>query len=170
VVNWELRRAEEDMVDALAQLEAASYPSDEAAAPATIRMRVREASPFFQVALIDGEVLAGFVNGTLSAEASLRHESMFKHDPRGHTLCVHSVVVDRRLRRKGLGLAMLRRYVEHLRAARAGGDAAVAGVERVVLCCKEPLKGFYERAGFKLIGPSSLEWGKDKWFEMTLTL
>jgi hypothetical protein len=45
--------------------------------------------------------LIGFVNGTLSSGPSLEHDSMTRHDPKGRTLCIHSVVIAPELRRRG---------------------------------------------------------------------
>lgn len=73
-------------------LEAASYPADEAASEDGIRFRQKEAGAFFVVARSKNDELVGFVNGTLTAAAELDHDSMSSHDPKGTTLCIHSVV------------------------------------------------------------------------------
>lgn len=39
---------------------------------------------------------------------------------------------------------------------------------RIALICKENLVGFYSACGFKMVGPSSVVHGKDKWFEMNV--
>jgi ribosomal protein S18 acetylase RimI-like enzyme len=75
---------------------------------------------------------------------------------------VHSVVVDRALRRQGVGLALVRAVVARARE--------LPGVERVLLICKEPLIGLYEAGGFRLVGPSDVVVGADPWFAMELEL
>ena len=48
---------------ALYELEAASYPADEAATEGKMALRIREAPEFFRAAY-DAEGLLGFINGT----------------------------------------------------------------------------------------------------------
>lgn len=52
--------------------------------------------------------LAGFVCGTLSQGEELSHESMHLHDADGATLCIHSVAVAEKFRRRGYATAMLK--------------------------------------------------------------
>ena len=39
-------------------------------------------------------------------------------------------------------------------------------VEQVLLLCKKNLIGFYEGAGFRMVGPSEVVHGADQWYEM----
>ena len=144
-------------------LERASYPEDEAATEEGIRMRIAEAGEFFVLAETESRTLAGFVNGTLTTGDALTHESMESHEPSGHLLCIHSVVVEEKQRRTGVGLRMLEHYLERLRSP----DSRV---KEVRLICKDKLKTFYTKAGFSLIGPSAVVHGKEQWFEMKLVL
>ena len=41
-------------------------------------------------------------------------------------------------------------------------------IARVTLACKQYLIKFYEKAGFKLLGPSTFVHGPDAWFTMAL--
>eukprot|EP01043_Picozoa_sp_COSAG02_P031281 COSAG02_NODE_2033_length_10056_cov_31.055539_9_plen_83_part_00 len=41
---------------------------------------------------------------------------MSKHDPAGTTLCIHSVVTTREMRRRGVAQRMLADYIAHIRA------------------------------------------------------
>ena len=108
-----------------------------------------------------GEDVVGFVNGTLSKESKLTHESMSHHDPQGSTLCIHSVVVRESLRRQGLGRRMLRHYVEEVQGKEQ--------VRAIALICKEYLVDFYKQCGFVMVGPSDVEHGADPWYEMRIT-
>ena len=58
---------------------------------------------------------------------------MQRHVSDGRTLCVHSVVTAAPLRRKGVGLWMMKCYMAHARAS---------PIDRVLLLCKERLVGF----------------------------
>jgi ribosomal protein S18 acetylase RimI-like enzyme len=151
------------MLAEITALEAASYPADEAASPENIAYRVRNAAPYFRVAVgssgdgndTTAEVL-GFVNGTLSHEPSLTHESMSVHEADGSSLCVHSVVTHPKHRRKGVASAMLRAYLAGLPAQ----------VQRVLLLTKEALIPLYRQCGFELVGVSQVVHGQTPWFEM----
>ena len=156
------RRANGRDARALFALEEASYPSDEAATLAGIVKRIDEAGDFFLVAEVDGEI-AGFVNGTLTTSSELTHDTMSTHEPTGSLLCVHSVVVAPELRRKGLALSMLGRYLDGLKGSGPG-----ARVREIRLLCKEVLRPLYEKAGFELVGPSKVVHGKDQWLEMKM--
>lgn len=55
--------------------------------------------------------MVGFICGTCCPGSELSHETMSGHDPAGPTLCIHSVVVDEKFRRKGYATTMLKVYV-----------------------------------------------------------
>ena len=146
-------------LDAIAALEADSYPADEAASPERLGERIAVAGDCFLVGELPGE-LVGFVCGTRAAEPTLTHASMAGHVPAGPSLCIHSVVVARARRRQGLASHLLGAYVDHARG--------LLGVERLLLICKQHLQPLYAQAGFTLIGPSAVVHGQDPWFEMRL--
>ena len=78
------------------------------------QMRIEQAADVFLVAMRPDDpsgAVVGFVCGTRTAAPALTHASMSTHDPEGPLLCVHSVVVDPGLRRKGLARKMLRAYL-----------------------------------------------------------
>lgn len=157
-----------------AQLEASSYPPDEAASPATLDFRCERAPAFFR-ALYDerrGGELVGFVVGTCSTavHGRLEHASMSSHDESGKgplTLMVHSVVVAEARRRRGLGRAMLREYLRQLATSSA---APACRVSRVLLISKLPNLPLYLACGFSLVGRSTVAHGRDSWYELELDL
>lgn len=157
-------RSERDL-DRVAALEAASYPPDEAASPDKIRFRQQHAGAFFLAASLASDTaenrVVGFVNGTLAAGEELTDESMSEHDPRGSTLCIHSVVVDSALRRQGLARAMLKQYVREMVETQHQ-------VKRIALISKAHLVGFYVSCGFTVTRLSPVVHGKDPWFELVL--
>ncbi|GLC71902.1 hypothetical protein PLESTF_001179100 [Pleodorina starrii] len=110
----------------------------------------------------DPEVV-GYVCGTCTNAGRLTHDSMATHDPEGSLLCIHSVVVEAALRRKGLATRLLRAYVLYV-------QATTPNLRAVRLICKQDLIGLYEKAGFRLLGPSDVVHGRDPWFEMALEL
>ncbi|CAN0176643.1 unnamed protein product [Ectocarpus fasciculatus] len=133
-----------------------------------MRFRRANAGDFFLEATLKtsgegGGELVGFVCGTCSQGEELSHESMHLHDPNGQTLCIHSVVVAEKFRRRGYATAMLKTYVENVALTQPR-------VRRVCLIAKAGLLGMYASCGFALKGLSPVVHGKDPWFEMRIDL
>ena len=139
-------------------MELAYYPPDEAASPEM--MRFRRTNQFFLVAL-DETSVHGFINGTLSKGESLDHDSMSNHDPGGDLLCIHSVVVAESHRRKGIASKMLLEYLMHI------GECEV---RKVALLSKAALIPLYKGVGFINKGPSSVQHGKDVWYQLEMDM
>ena len=99
-------------------------------------------------------------------EKALRH-----HDSNGRYLAIHSVAVDEKYRKLGVGSAMLRDYVEAMERWNRGaveGSRKKSGVpmEKIVLMAKKELLAFYVRSGFQVTKVSDIVHGKDQWFEL----
>lgn len=162
-----------DEIDGAFAIEAASYPADEAATLDGLRMRQRVAGSFFLgcyygdgVPDVGSGALIGFVCGTCCAGTELTDETMSTHSdaPDATTLCIHSVVVEERHRRRGIATAMLREYLRRL----VRGDHATAKVTDVFLIAKAHLISFYTSCGFVTQRLSPVVHGADPWFEMRL--
>ena len=166
---------------AVAEMEANSYPPDEKASPEALAFRQQNANEFFLVGMRMGDTearqaatlpagdasasaadaLVSYVCGTLTTGTTLTHESMSEHDPSGTTLCVHSVVTCGSSRREGIGTKTLRAYCRWV-------ATRFEEIDVILLLCKKHLIGFYEGAGFKMVGESSVVHGADQWYEMRL--
>ncbi|GIL89074.1 hypothetical protein Vretimale_16198 [Volvox reticuliferus] len=149
-------------------LESSSYPDDEAATREKLDFRIQHASNVFMVAMQcrdvgSDPVVVGYVCGTCTNAGHLSHASMATHDHEGGLLCIHSVVVDAPMRRKGLATRLLRAYVPYV-------QATTPHLRGIRLICKHNLIGLYEKAGFILVGPSDVVHGRDPWFEMAMEL
>lgn len=164
-----------DLAD-ISALEISSYPPDEAASFAGMAYRLKSAPDLCwllrEPALSSNEnddtakrPLIGFVIGTAATAGStaLPEESMSRHDAAGTVVCVHSVVVQEDLRRRGFAADMLHQFVERLKRAEHG-------YERVVLITKRLLVPLYSSVGFVEDGPSRIEHGQDAWINMRLEL
>ena len=81
-------------------------------------------------------------------------------DRSGSILAIHSVVVKPALRRRGIALRALRRYVHDVRRGRTCATIA--------LIAKAPLLPLYRKAGFEVQGLSEIVHGRDPWFECAL--
>jgi GNAT superfamily N-acetyltransferase len=82
------------------------------------------------------------------------------HTEDGRTICLHSLCVHPDFSRKGLGTILLQSYVQRIR------DSGVAS--RIALICRDRYIPFYERAGFKKMGPSKCQYGGGNWVDMVL--
>lgn len=152
-----------DDVNIAHAIERDGYPEDEAASKEKLEERQRSAGSFFLGAYrADDNELLGFICATRCKEESLTHESMSSHVPGGPTLCIHSVAVGRKHRRQGIALVMLKAYVEHC--------AAFRSIRRLRLIAKAYLLALYARSGFTVLGVSSVQHGKDQWYEMGFDL
>ena len=88
---------------------------------------------------------------------------MQTHDADGTVLCIHSVCVSSELRRRKIGLRLLKAYISTVKLSSPQ-------VRSIRLICKPYLVHFYELAGFKVEGPSDIVHGKDQWIECALDL
>ena len=100
-------------LETIERLEAEEYPADEAASPAQMKRRLKDAGEFFLCCEKATAGLVGYVCGTLAPPGTktLTEETMSTHDPDGTALCIHSVCVTRDHRRQGVATRMLEAYV-----------------------------------------------------------
>ena len=159
----EFALVKESDLDELMDLELAGYPADEAATPASMAKRVAEAGDIFLVARpASGGPIVAFVCSTRTSSVEYTHEAMEQHEAGTSSVCIHSVCVDKRWRRRGVARAALAEYV------RRCGDGSFVNVKRAMLICKEHLIPLYKGAGFTLVGPSAVVHGQDPWFDMAM--
>lgn len=161
--------AHKDLLGAIADLEADSYPADEKASEDRLRQRAAVAPEYFRVLWLVEDTGAeggrrtctcvGFVCATSRDRERIDEDAMAKHDEGGQSLCIHSVVTAKGWRRRGLAKYMVQTFLlQH------GGRH-----KRCLLLTKERNRSLYESAAFKLIGPWPYTHGEDKWLEMEYT-
>ncbi|KAK4052711.1 hypothetical protein OIV83_001998 [Microbotryomycetes sp. JL201] len=143
------------------ELESAGYPADEAASLESLRSRQQGAPELF-LGAYDGQTLVGFVCGTLTDKATLTHDSMSTHVPDAPYVAIHSVCVASSHRRQGIALGLVRDYIARLRSAGRYHGALLIAHDNLI-----PL---YQKAGFELVGKSSVVHGSEPWFEMKADL
>eukprot|EP01080_Neovahlkampfia_damariscottae_P003819 gene3819-6980_t len=146
----------------VAILEEAGYPSDEAASKENLLYRLKNAGDYFLGHFDENEKIIGYVCGTLSNDEKLTHDSMFEHVKNGETLCIHSVVVAEKARRKGLGTKIMNEYLIEIKKHKS--------IKRIFLLCKENLISFYKNCGFELMGPSEVVHGQELWYDMKMMI
>ncbi|KAL1659062.1 acyl-CoA N-acyltransferase [Schizophyllum commune] len=165
-----------DLETAIA-IEKASYPEDEAANLEAFRYRQSQAPDLFLGAYLpvhsDGAssssqnnnntpslTLIGYISATTSPASTLTHDSMSTHVPGASSVCIHSVCVAPEYRRRGIALKLLKEYISTL------DNATNTPYTRILLIAHDDLVPLYEKAGFTLVGPSTVQHGARPWFEM----
>lgn len=162
--TFELRRVEAQDLQEISEVELDSYPPDEAATFDQIQYRFNQAQRFFYAYFKASDAqdeIIGFVNGTLTSSPTLTHESMSNHEPTGRNLCIHSVVIHPKYRRRGYAKQMLSKYVQ--RICEEEND-----VQKMLLISKAYLLEFYINGGFHVRRLSPVVHGQDPWFELAL--
>lgn len=159
-MDLEIRQITRDEIEQIHQLEAESYPDDEAASFDMFLYRWKEAPDLLLAAFHDQELI-GFVCGTRYHGDTITNECMKMHIPHGKSVCIHSVVVKSMYRRRGIALQLLDSYIRTM-------DSEQSDVTHILLICKSNLIPLYTRAGFILRGKSEVVYGKDPWYELAL--
>eukprot|EP00062_Callorhinchus_milii_P022163 gi/632979648/ref/XP_007906586.1/ PREDICTED: serotonin N-acetyltransferase [Callorhinchus milii] len=106
--------------------------------------------------------LVAFVIGSGWDKEKLSQDALTIHVPDAPTVHIHVLAVHHKCRQQGKGSIILWRYLQYLRC--------LAMVKRAVLMCEDFLIPFYQKAGFKDIGPSGVAVGPLTFTEMEYTL
>ncbi|KAK2067577.1 hypothetical protein P8C59_001305 [Phyllachora maydis] len=80
------------------------------------------------------------------------------HQRDGRTVAVHSLVVAPKLHGCGLGKMIVKAFLQQV------NNAGIA--DRVALVCQDYLVRYFERFGFKRLGPSEAKFGGGAWNDM----
>ena len=157
-----VRYGTEKDIDRIAEIEALSFPSAEAATRKSIAERMVVFPECFWVLEEKGEILS-FINGMATDKADLADEMFDRaemHDNNGKWQMLFSVATDPACRSLGLAGTVMTRVIDDSRKRNKAG---------IVLTCKEGLLGFYSKFGFVNEGVSSSVHGGAVWYQMRLT-
>ncbi|KAK4211674.1 hypothetical protein QBC37DRAFT_402223 [Rhypophila decipiens] len=84
------------------------------------------------------------------------------HQESGRTVALHSLAVSPKLQGCGLGITIVKAYLQQM------NNSGLA--DRVSLICQEYLVSYYERFGFTHVGKSNAQFGGGGWHDMTFAL
>ena len=158
-----IRTASMTDLAALTVVEAACFPTAEAATEKDFAARLTVyPNHFWLLETEEGEVVS-FVNGMVTDEAHLRDEMYADatlHNERGAWQMIFGVNTLPAYRRQGLAEQVLRRVI---------ADAKAQGRKGCVLTCKDALVHYYAKFGFENEGVSESTHGGVVWYEMRLT-
>ncbi|MCI1727739.1 MAG: GNAT family N-acetyltransferase [Lachnospiraceae bacterium] len=157
-----IRKIKPDELDAVASIEAACFPPEEAASPKQIKERYRVFPECFWGAEDEEGRLVGFVDGCMTDRPTL--PDSFYADPACHQKDGAWQTV--------FGLNVLPEYrhqkiATHLMMEMIS-ESDRRGKKGVVLTCKDHMMPFYDSLGFRWRGVSASTHGGAKWNDMLL--
>ncbi|MCK9239147.1 N-acetyltransferase [Desulfocurvus sp.] len=158
-----VRRVRPEDLDACHRLEQCCFPPAEAASREKVAARIERFPEAFLVAEADG-VVVGQVSCGATHKDDITDEAfkaLIGHHPDGRNLVVFTLTTDPGWRKRGVASALMARLL---------ADARARGRARVLLLCKDDLKGFYQGLGFADGGLSASTHGGTTWSEMRLDL
>lgn len=156
-----LRTASLDDLSAVTALEAACFPTAEAATEADFRKRLIAYPDRFWL-LFEGDTLVSFINGMVINETTIRdelYEDATLHRPDGAYQAIFGVNTHPDYRRQGFAAQVMETVI-------AQGKAE--GRKGCILTCKEPLIHYYEKFGYQNQGVSDSVHGGVVWYDMQL--
>lgn len=156
-----IRNAKIEDLDRLADMEAASYPREEGAGSESIKERIESFADCFWILEENGNIIS-FINGMSTDEEDLQdimYENAAMHNKAGKWQMIFSVVTDKSARCAGNASKLMKQVIK---------DCKSRGKAGIVLTCKDRLRGFYERFGYKDEGISHSNHGDAIWYQMRL--
>lgn len=145
------------------EIEISAYEGDEAATHEKIATRIEQYPQGFLIMELDGEVI-GFINSGCAHEVVMSDEAfkeLVGHDAEAPNVVIMSVVIDPSQQGKGYASAMMRTFIERMRAM---------DKRTIHLMCKERHVELYRRYGYQYVRPSASDHGGMAWHEMVMTL
>ena len=158
-----IRNATMEDLEILTAIEAACFPTAEAATEADFAARLAVYPNHFWLMEDDNGTLVSFVNGLVTDEPHLRDEMYADagfHDENGAWQMIFGVNTLPEYRRRGMAEQVLRQVIT---------DAKAQGRKGCVLTCKDKLLHYYGKLGFVNEGVSQSTHGGVVWYEMRLT-
>lgn len=159
-----IRHADISDLDALADIESASYPAAEGASRESIKARIEHFPDCFWILENENGEILSFINGMLTDRDNLTddmYDDPSMHNKDGKWLMIFSVVTHPKHLGCGYAGTVMCRVIEDMAAESKAG---------IVLTCKEKLLGFYSRFGFKNEGISASTHGDAVWYQLRLRL
>ena len=149
-------------LNAIAAVEAACFPSAEAASKAEFEERIKHYGDHFWLMFDNGKLIA-FVDGLVTDIPDLTDEMYERaeiHNSRGAWQMIFGVNTLPEYRRNGCAGTLINRCIN---------DAKTQGRKGVVLTCKDALIPYYSKFGFVNEGISKSVHGNVKWNQMRMT-
>lgn len=160
-MQLEIRQATLQDLDAVAGIEAASFPPAEAASKERFEGRLKAYGQHFWLLCIDGKPV-GVVDGMVT-DSPVIDDVMFEdptlHNEKGQWQAVFGLAVLPAYRRHGYAARLMQKFI---------AVAKAEGRKGCILTCKQRLIPYYEKFGYVNQGISKSVHGGATWFDMTL--
>ncbi|XP_064625450.1 serotonin N-acetyltransferase-like [Lineus longissimus] len=134
-----------------------AYPAEEAPSRENLANLHKVACDLF-LGFFEDDKLVAFICGSRYHGHHVTNESFETHLPNGETVIIHCLCTHRSRRRRGIALALLRTFVNHL-------QVAVPITRRILLLCHAYHIPVFTRAGFVFVDEVQLCLGPRKWYE-----
>lgn len=157
-----IRRATEEDIKELTEVEARCFPHQEAAGEESIASRIKWFASHFLVWEENGKIIS-FVNGMVTQQPHLQDEMYHNaslHDEGGMWQMIFGVDTLPEYQRQGYAEKVLNAFIEQAREENRKG---------LVLTCKDHMISYYKKFGFVEEGISDSHHGGCAWHEMRLT-
>jgi ribosomal protein S18 acetylase RimI-like enzyme len=144
-------------------IEISAYEGDEAATLEKIATRIALYPQGFLILEADGEVV-GFINSGCAHKVVMSDETfkeLVGHSAEAPNAVIMSVVVAPAHQGKGYSTALMREFVQRMRAM---------GKQTLHLMCKDRHVELYTRMGYRYVQPSASDHGGMAWHEMVMDL
>lgn len=160
--QYNIRNAQWQDLDKLAQIEAACFPAAEAATKETLAQRLQIYSKHFWVLELYDGTIVGFIDGFVTNQAAITDE-MFEqprlHDEAAAYQAVFGLNVLPDYRGRHYGIALMNALI---------ANARMAGRKGCILTCKENMISYYRKFGYQNQGLSQSKHGSAVWYDMLL--
>ena len=158
-----IRTATPEDLSTLYQIGCTCFPPAEMVPAEEYANRLRIYPHHFWVMELDNGRLAGFLNGMVTDEPTIRDEMFLNADLHREHGAWQAI----------FGLAVLPQYQKHGYASRLMehtiASARAQGRRGCILTCKQALIPYYKRFGYQDLGVSQSAYGGVIWHDMTLT-
>lgn len=159
----EIRNAKPEDLERIAQVEAASFPAEEAADKKTLEGRLNVYPNHFWLLERDGKLVSmvdGLVNNSEELLDSFYADPSL-HDEDGKWQMLFGVETVPEFRKRGYASILMKEVIK---------DCVNDSRKGIILNCKEEYVPFYERLGFKKNGDAKSEHGGKHWYRMVMDL
>jgi len=160
-MNIRIRKATNEDLAAIAEVEAICFPEAEAASKSSLEKRIKAFTESFFVAHIDEKII-GFINGCITDETII-HDQMFSdislHNPNGDYQAIFGLDVAPEYQNQGIAAQLMNHMIEATKSSSRKG---------LILTCKNKLIHYYAKFGFKNKGLSKSQHGGAEWYDMIL--
>lgn len=161
-MNYQIRNATLEDLDAITAVEATCFPPAEAADKNSFQLRITTfPESFFLAETMDDEII-GFINGCMTNETVLKDElyhNVSLHNPAGDYQTIFGLDVLPAYRRQGIAADLMNHLIE---------ISKKRGKKGIILTCKDHLIHYYETFGYEHQGISNSTHGGAVWNDMTL--